>query len=83
MSLLKTVILSDVVEVISSDDDSPLHFHFDDSSSQDTTSNGDIACEWALLVNVFSLNGLTWDLETETDISGISELLSWDLLLEV
>ena len=56
MSLLKTVVLLDVVKVITTDDDSPLHLHLLDDTSKNSTTNGNITSEWALLVNVGSLN---------------------------
>ena len=58
MSLLKTVVLLDVVKVITTDDDSPLHLHLLDDTSKNSTTNGNITSEWALLVNVGTLNSL-------------------------
>lgn len=83
MSLFETVVFSNIVEVISSDNYCPLHFHLDYSSSQYTTSDRYVSCEWTLLVNVFTLDGLTRDLEAETNISGIPELLLRYLLLQL
>lgn len=64
MSLLETVVFSNVVEVVSSNNNCPLHLQFCDRPSEDSTSNGYIAGEGALLVNVFALDGLTWYFET-------------------
>lgn len=58
MSLLKTVVLLDIVKVITADDDSPLHLHLLDNTSKNSTTNGNITSEWALLVNVGTLNSL-------------------------
>ena len=58
MSLLKTVVLLDVMKVITTDDDSPLHLHLLDDTSKNSTTNGNITSEWALLVNVGTLNSL-------------------------
>lgn len=58
MSLLKTVVFFDVVKVVTADDDGPLHLHFLDNSSKDSTTDGYIASEWALLVDVGAFNGL-------------------------
>lgn len=58
MSLLKTVVLLDVVQVVTADDNGPLHLHFLHNTSQDATTNGYISCERALLVNVGTFNGL-------------------------
>lgn len=83
MSLFETVVFPNVVEVVSSDNYRPLHLQLGNSSSQNTTSNGDVAGERTFLVDVFSLYGLSRDLETETNISGVSQLLFWDLLLQL
>lgn len=58
VSLLKTVVLLDVVKVITADDNGPLHLHLLDNTSEDTTTNGDITSEGALLVDVDSFNSL-------------------------
>jgi len=39
VSLFKTVVFLDVVQVITTDDNSPLHLHFLDNSSQNTTTD--------------------------------------------
>lgn len=54
VSLLKTVVLLDVVEVVSSYDNCPLHLHALDNTSQDSTTDANIARERTLLVNVRS-----------------------------
>jgi len=58
MSLLKTVVFLDIVQVVTSDDNGPLHLHFLNNSSEDATTNGNITSEWALFVNVGALNSL-------------------------
>ena len=58
MSLLETVVLLDVMKIVTADNDSPLHLHLLDNSSENTTTNGHVSSEGALLVNVSSLNGL-------------------------
>jgi hypothetical protein len=78
VSLLVPVVLLDVVEVITSNDDGPVHLGGDHDTSisyiynsqilDDTASDGDGTSEWALLVNVGSLDGLLWGLETETNV---------------
>lgn len=77
MSLLESIVLSDIVKVVASDDDGSLHFHLDDGSSQDSASNRHVPCERTLLVYVLALGGLTWSLETETNVSCVTDLLSW------
>lgn len=83
MPLLETIVFSDVVEVIPSDNNCSLHFHLDNCTSQDSTSDGNTAGEWTLLVDVLALDSLSGNLETETDISCVSQLLLGDLLLHI
>lgn len=64
MSLLETIVFSDIVEVISSDYNSSLHLHLDHCASQDSTSNGHASSEGALSVNVFTLNSVTRSFES-------------------
>lgn len=45
-------ILLDVVDIIPSYNDGLVHFCGPDNARQDTPTNGDVASEWALLVNV-------------------------------
>lgn len=58
MSLFKTVVLPNVMEVVSADHSSPLHFQFLDNSGQNTSSDGYISSEWTLFVNVSAFDGL-------------------------
>ena len=58
MALLKMFLLSDVVEVVSADDDGPLHLHFGHHAGQDAPLDGDITSKGAFLVNVGALDGL-------------------------
>jgi hypothetical protein len=55
MSLLITGVFGDKVKVFAADDDCSVHFCGDDSSSEDTTTNGDKTGERALLVYRMSL----------------------------
>lgn len=48
--LLVTVVLGDVVEVFTADDDGTVHLGRDDTAGQDTATNGDQTGEGALLV---------------------------------
>lgn len=64
VSLFVSVIFWNVVQVVSSDDDSSVHFGGDNSTGQDLTSDGDSTNEWTLLVNVSTFNGGLWGLET-------------------
>ena len=63
VSLFVTVVFWNVVQVISSDDDGTLHLGAHDDTSQDTTTNGDVAGEWTFFVNVSSFDSFTWSFE--------------------
>lgn len=58
VSLLEPVVLGKVVEVITADDNGPLHLHLLHDSGEDAASDGDVAGERTLLVNVCAFNGL-------------------------
>ena len=58
MSLLESVVLLDVVEVVSSNDDGPFHLHTLDDASQDSPTDAHIASERTLLVYVGTFNCL-------------------------
>ena len=52
MSLFVSVVLWNVVKIISSDNNGSLHFCGDTDSLEDFTSDGYVAGEWAFLINV-------------------------------
>ena len=52
VSLLETIVLSNVVQIVTSDDDRTGHLVLDNDAAQDTTTDGNISGEWALLVDV-------------------------------
>ncbi len=63
MSLLESVVLLDVVKVISSESDGSVHFVGEDDTLEDSASDGHVRGEWALVINVVSLDGGSWGLE--------------------
>ena len=63
MSLLESVVLLDVMQVISSKDNSSAHLVGENDTLEDSTSDGNVGGEWALVVNVVSFNGGSWGLE--------------------
>ena len=73
VSLLVSAILFNIVEVISSDDDGSVHFGADAHSLKNTTSDGDVSGEGALLVDVVALNGVSGGVEAQTDFFEVSE----------
>lgn len=58
MSLLKSVIFSDIMQIITSNDNGSLHFHLLNDSGQDTSANGNVSSERAFFVNVGAFDGL-------------------------
>lgn len=68
VALLVTVVLGDVVEVVTSDNDGTVHLGRDNSTGQNLTTDRDNTGERALVVNVVGADGLSRGLETETNI---------------
>jgi len=68
VSLLVSGVFWDEVEVFTADDESSVHFGGDNGTGQDTATNGDETSEWALLVDVGTLNGGLWCAETQSNI---------------
>ena len=58
VTLLESVVLADVVEVITTDDDGPVHLHLGNNTREDAASDAHVAGEGAFLVNVVTLNSL-------------------------
>ena len=58
MSLLKSVILLDVMKVVTTDYDRSLHFHLFNDSRQNTTTDADVSRERTFLVDVVAVNCL-------------------------
>ena len=58
VSLLKSVVLFDVVKVVSPNDNGPLHLLALDDSRQNPPPDADITSERTLLVNVCPLSSL-------------------------
>lgn len=80
VALLKPVVLPDIVEVVSPNGDGALHLHLLYHTSQNTATDRDVPGEWAFLVNVGSLNGLSRGLEAQANLAqmalGFAALLS-------
>lgn len=68
VSLLVTVVLLDVVQVFTTDNDGAFHFSGHDLTGKNTTTDGDVTSEGALLINVGTRDGFLGSLETQTDI---------------
>jgi len=82
VSLLKTAVLGDVVQVVTADDQGAVHLGGHNHALENAAADGDVASEGALLVNVGSLDGLLRGLEAETNVAHPAALsLSEDGLL--
>lgn len=73
MALLESSVLLDVVKVIASDDNGPAHLGGDDNALEDSAADGDVAGEWALLVDVGTLDGGLRGLEAKANFLVESE----------
>ena len=58
VALLEAVVFADVVQIIATNDDRPLHLELQDDRREDPTSDGDVPRERALLVDVRPLDRL-------------------------
>lgn len=58
VSLLEALVLSDEMQVIAPNNDGALHLHLDDGSSKNASTDGHIAGERTLLVDVGAFNCL-------------------------
>lgn len=58
MSLLETSVFLDIVKIISSNHDRPLHFRLDHNSGKDSASDRHVSSEWAFLVDIFAVRSL-------------------------
>jgi hypothetical protein len=83
VALLETVVLLDVVEVVTAHDDRALHLGRDDDTTQDTTADADVAGERTLLVDVVALNSLLGRLETKTNVLGEAQIARPNLPAEL
>merc|ERR1719195_2337269 len=71
VTLFKTVVLLDVMQVVTPDDDRPLHLRGDAHALEDFTTDAHVPCEGALLIHVFTLLGLFWGRKTEANVPPI------------
>lgn len=68
VSLLVTVVLLDVVQVLATDDDGAFHLGAHNGTSKDTATNGDVTSEGALLVDVSTGHGFLGGNEAQTNV---------------
>ena len=70
---LVSVIFGNIMKIISSDDNGPLHFGGDDNTLENFASDGDIAGEGALFVDVLGLDGFLGGSEAESNVFVVSD----------
>ncbi len=68
VSLLETVVLLNVVKVVSANNDGSSHLVGNNHGSEDTTSNRNVTSERTLLVDVSTVDGLLWGSKTKADV---------------
>ena len=68
VTLLETVILLDVVQVMATNDDGSRHLVRNNHASEDSSTDGHVASEGALLVDIRTSDGLLGGLESETHV---------------
>lgn len=67
MTFLITLVFLDIMKVISAHNDGSVHLGALYATTKDTSTDGDISGEGALLIDVVTLDSLLGGLETETD----------------
>ena len=80
MSLLVSLVFADVVQVVSSDHDSSVHFSRHNKSFDDSSTNVDSTGEWAVLVDIVTEDGLSRSLVAVADIEFVVSDTSLGLL---
>lgn len=68
VALLVAIVLAHVVQVVTTDDDSAFHLGADNRTSENTSTDGDVSSEGALLVDISSSDGLLGSLEAKADV---------------
>jgi len=79
VTLLESTVLLDIVQVISANDDRLRHLCADAHSLEHASSDAHVSGERTFLVNVVSILGRSGGLETKTDVTVESRLLSFSL----
>lgn len=68
VTLLETIVLLDVVQVVTTNDDSSGHLSGGYHASEDSSTDGNITGEGALLIDVSSGDGFLRGSEAKTDV---------------
>ena len=76
VSFFISIVFWNVVKIISSDNNSSLHFGWDADTFQDLSSDRYVAGEWTFFINVGWFNGLLGCSESESDVFEVSDTWS-------
>ncbi len=68
VTLLETIVLLDVVKVVTTDDDSSRHLGRYDHTSEDSSTDRNVSGEGAFLVDVSSVDGFLWSGEAKSNV---------------
>jgi len=68
VTLLVPVVLGDVVQVVTTDDDGALHLGRTDDAGENTTTDANVRCEGALLIDVIGVDCSLRGAEAKTDL---------------
>jgi hypothetical protein len=69
VSLFITVVLLDIVQVFTTDDNGTVHLGRDNHTTEDTSTDGDlVGSKGTLLINVFSFDRFLRSLESKTNV---------------
>lgn len=79
MTLLKTLVFANPMEIITTDDDGFPHLGGDNNATKQSAANGNISGEGTLLIDVSAVNGFAWGLDAESDVAEPSALLTANL----
>lgn len=59
VSLFETTVFSDIVQIVTTNNDGTLHFQLLNNSVQNTTTDAHVSSEWAFVVDVCAIHCLT------------------------
>jgi len=71
---LEPIVFLNIMQIVPSDDNCSLHLHFLHHARQNPTSNGYVASEWTLLVEVSAIGRLSWNFEPKPNRFDMTEL---------
>ena len=73
MALFETIVLSNVMKVVTANYYGPLHFHLDYNTTKNSTSDLNGTSKRAFLVDIFAFLGFSGRLKTKTNFLNIPQ----------